>query len=81
MRVAKDCIAALPPSSELVADKGYDSDELRQWLAERGTRGVHTAQTPSQSQARLRHGHLQAAQRHRTHVLSLQGLAAYCHPF
>ena len=38
MRVAKDCIAALPPSSELVADKGYDSDELRQWLAERGTR-------------------------------------------
>ena len=37
MRVARDCIAALPPSGELVADKGYDSDDLRRWLAERGT--------------------------------------------
>src|SRR5206468_11352303 len=34
MRVAKDCIEALPPSSELVADKGYDSNDLRAWLAE-----------------------------------------------
>ena len=40
MRVAKDCLAALPPSTELVADKGYDSDDLRRWLAERGTRAI-----------------------------------------
>ena len=40
MRVAKRCIAALPPSKELVADKGYDSNDLRQWLAERGTKAV-----------------------------------------
>lgn len=40
MRVAKQCIAALPPSADLVADKGYDSDDLRKWLAERGTRAV-----------------------------------------
>jgi transposase len=40
MRVAKTCIAAMPPSSELVADKGYDSNDLRQWLAERGTKAV-----------------------------------------
>ncbi len=40
MRVAKTCIAALPPSAELVADKGYDSDELRSWLATRGTVAV-----------------------------------------
>ena len=40
IRVAKDCIAALPPSSELIADKGYDSDELRLWLAERGTTAI-----------------------------------------
>lgn len=40
MRVAKTCIEALPPSAELVADKGYDSNDLRTWLAERGTRAV-----------------------------------------
>jgi transposase len=40
MRAAKACIAALPPSADLVADKGYDSDDLRAWLAARGTRAV-----------------------------------------
>jgi IS5 family transposase len=28
---------ALPPSAELVADKGYDGKALREWLDERGT--------------------------------------------
>ena len=40
MRVAKQCIEAIPPSTELVADKGYDSNDLRHWLAERGTTAV-----------------------------------------
>ena len=40
MRVAKQCIAAMPPSAELVGDKGYDSDDLRAWLAVRGTVAV-----------------------------------------
>jgi transposase len=40
MMAAKQCIAAMPPSSELVGDKGYDSNDLRSWLAERGTRAV-----------------------------------------
>ena len=40
MRVAKPLIAAMPPSLELVGDKGYCSDELRAWLAERGTQAV-----------------------------------------
>jgi transposase len=40
MRVAKQCIEAMPPSSELVADKGYDSNDLRHWLTERGTIAV-----------------------------------------
>jgi transposase len=40
MRVAKRCIEALPSSAELVADKGYDSNDLRQWLADRGTRAI-----------------------------------------
>jgi len=39
-KVAKACIAALPPSAELVADKGYDSQALREWLDERGTQAV-----------------------------------------
>jgi len=30
----------LPPSAELVADKGYDSRALREWLEARGTRPV-----------------------------------------
>jgi len=40
MRVAKACIAAMPPSAELVGDKGYCSDDLRAWLAQRGTQAV-----------------------------------------
>nr|WP_254684507.1 IS5 family transposase [Sphingomonas haloaromaticamans] len=39
-KVAKACIEALPPSAELVADKGYDSKDLREWLEERGTQAV-----------------------------------------
>jgi len=40
MRVAKQCIEAMSPSSELIADKGYDSNDLRSWLAGRGTRAI-----------------------------------------
>lgn len=40
MRVAQQCIAAMPPSRELVGDKGYSSKPLRVWLAERGTKAV-----------------------------------------
>ncbi|ODR93084.1 transposase [Sinorhizobium alkalisoli] len=39
-KVARLCIDALPPSAELVADKGYDSQALREWLHERGTEAV-----------------------------------------
>lgn len=39
-KVAKACIGAMPPSADLVADKGYDSNELRDWLRQRGTRAV-----------------------------------------
>ena len=30
----------MPPSAELVADKGYDSQALREWLDGRGTQAV-----------------------------------------
>lgn len=39
-KVAQRCIEALPPSAELVADKGYDSRALREWLEARGTKPV-----------------------------------------
>lgn len=39
-KVAKRCIEALAPSAELVADKGYDSQDLREWLDQRGTKAV-----------------------------------------
>lgn len=39
-KVAQQCIEAMPPSAELVADKGYDSAELREWLEARGTKVV-----------------------------------------
>ena len=40
MRVARQCIEAMPPSAELVGDKGYDSNDLRARLASRGTTAV-----------------------------------------
>ncbi len=39
-KVAQRYIEAMPPAAELVADKGYDSKALRDWLAERGTTAV-----------------------------------------
>ena len=39
-KVAQLCIRAMPPSAQLVADKGYDSQALREWLDERGTKAV-----------------------------------------
>jgi transposase len=39
-KVAQRCIAAMPPSVHLVADKRYDSQALREWLEERGTEAV-----------------------------------------
>ena len=37
---AKACLAAMPPAAVLIADKGYDSAELRTWLGDRGTEPV-----------------------------------------
>ena len=42
-KVAQRCIEAMPPAAELVADKGYDSKALRDWLAERRTTAVISA--------------------------------------
>lgn len=39
-KAARTCLAAMPPPKELLADKGYDSKALREWLEERGTKPV-----------------------------------------
>ena len=38
--MARQCVDALPATEELVADKGYDADALRSFLAARGTAAV-----------------------------------------
>ena len=52
-KVVKACITALPPSAELVADKGYDSQDLRDWLDDRGTQPV----IPSRRNRRIQDNH------------------------
>jgi len=37
---AEACIGAVPPAKHLIADKGYDSNALRNWLKSRGTEPV-----------------------------------------
>ena len=37
---AKECIAAAPKSAAVIADRGYDSDELRNFIKERGAKPV-----------------------------------------
>jgi transposase len=36
-KAARQCLAAMPPAREVIADKGYDSDALRHWLEARGS--------------------------------------------
>lgn len=57
-------------SRELVANKGYDNHSLRDWLDERGTKAVNSAPQEPQNPVRIRQDHLQAAKRHRAHVLA-----------
>jgi transposase len=51
MRVAKQCIAAMQPSAELVGDKAYCSNDLRTWLTERGTQAI----IPNKRNRRVHH--------------------------
>ena len=39
-KAARLCLEAMPPSKHMIADKGYDSAALREWLEERGTEPV-----------------------------------------
>lgn len=38
--MAQPMLEALAPTHRLIADKAYDADRLRGWLAERGTEAV-----------------------------------------
>lgn len=41
----------MPPAAEVIADKGYDSDDLRQWMEKRGTAPV----IPPRSNRKVQH--------------------------
>jgi len=60
-KVAQACIDAMPPSAELVADKGYDSQALREWLEARGTRPV----IPPRKNRKIQYGYDKAIYRQR----------------
>jgi transposase len=60
-KVAQHCIEALPPSAELVADKGYDSRALREWLEARGTTPV----IPPRSYRKVQYAYDRATYRQR----------------
>jgi transposase len=60
-KVAQLCIEALAPSVELVADKGYDSRPLREWLEARGTTPV----IPPRSHRKVQYAYDRAAYKQR----------------
>ena len=39
-KAAQICLAAMPAPRHVIADKGYDSAALREWLQDRGTEPV-----------------------------------------
>jgi len=39
-KAAKPCLEMIPASRYVIADKGYDSTQLREWLEGRGTQPV-----------------------------------------
>lgn len=51
----------MPPSKYVIADKGYDSDALRDWLKERGTEPV----IPPRSNRKVQHHYDKALYRTR----------------
>ena len=38
--MAEDCVSLIPGIKELLADKGYDTNAIRAFLKERGTKAV-----------------------------------------
>jgi transposase len=50
-KAARQCLAAMPPAKHIIVDKGYDSDDLRQWLEARGT----TPLTPPRSNRKIQY--------------------------
>ena len=61
VKPAPALIGTLPPSAELVADKAYDSQPLRDWITSRGTAPV----IPPRKNSRRPHPYNKAAYRAR----------------
>jgi IS5 family transposase len=60
-RLAKQCLAALPPVQEVIADKGYDSNKLRNRLRQRASGAGHTSSHMSQEPAAFRQDEISSA--------------------
>jgi transposase len=37
---AQECLKSVPPATAVIADRGYDSDELRDFIKQRGAKVV-----------------------------------------
>ena len=61
-KLAQLCIAAMPASGELVADKDYDSQALRDWLNERGIEPV----IPPRRNRKIQYGYDRAIYKQRS---------------
>jgi transposase len=68
-KVARQCLETMPPPAKLVGDKGYDSKELRDWLAEQGT----TAVIPPRKNRKVQYDYDKAAYRQRNVIERMFG--------
>jgi transposase len=73
-----DLLSHLPPCEILHGDKGYDSNAIRRKVESSGTHAEHSAQSQSQLEELLLTFSLSKPQRHRAHVLPLEGLSPSC---
>ena len=67
IKVAKLCLGSVPPVKRVLGDKGYDSNELRQWLIDRQTIPV----IPPRKNRKLRIDYDKVAYKSRNVAMSL----------
>jgi len=64
IKVAQQCLQALPATRFVVGDKGYDSKALRDWLTQRGSQPV----IPPRSNRKIQYSYDKAVYRQRNVV-------------
>jgi transposase len=61
---AKECLEAAPQAAAVIADRGYDSDELRNFIKQRGAKAV----IPPKKNRRVQYRYDKARDKTRHHV-------------